>query len=239
VWSRSPRKTEARRLGPSRWVAAFAFVAVSGPFATAGEVADAVVTLEALSPLPVDQVVSALPLRFALLENGQVFVGGTSHLLAGRLGKDEVAAIEHRLGDIRKLPGLGGTVALGPDSSGVRLSIRKPKALDLLVKGDPAAAPQTLLPLAALVRDLLRFSHVSLRAYEPSAFALGAREGTLVGGCRPWTLPAVLAEVQSAPQLLPAGAATGWPTGATPALVCSGDKTYVVTLRPLVPGERP
>ncbi len=239
MWSRSPRKAEARRLGPSLRVAAFAFVAASGPFAFAGEVADAVVTLEALSPLPVDQVASALPLRFALLENGQVFVGGTSHLLTGKLGKDEVAAIERRLDDVRKLPGLGATVALGPDSGGVRLSIRKPKPLDVLVKGDPAAAPQALVPLAALVRDLLRFSHASLRPYEPLAYVLGAREGKLVGGCRPWTLPAVLAEVQAAPQLLSAASATGWPTGATPAYVCAGEKTYVVTLRPLVAGERP
>jgi hypothetical protein len=95
------------------------------------------------------------------------------------------------------------------------------------------------LPLANLVRDLLRFNHASLRPYEPSAFALGAKEGKLVGGCRPWTLPPSLADAQSAPQLLPAASATGWPTGATPAYVCAGDKTYVVTLRPLVAGERP
>ena len=66
-----------------------------------------------------------------------------------------------------------------------------------------------------------------------------AREGKLGGGCRPWTLPVALAEVQAAPHLLPAASATGWPAGATPASVCAGDKTYVVTLRPLVAGERP
>jgi hypothetical protein len=48
-----------------------------------------------------------------------------------------------------------------------------------------------------------------------------------------------LADAATSTQLLPAAAATGWPTGATPAQVCSGDKTYVVTFRPLVPGEKP
>ena len=33
--------------------------------------------------------------------------------------------------------------------------------------------------------------------------------------------------------------AIGWPTGALPASVCAGDKRFVVTLRPLLPGERP
>jgi hypothetical protein len=48
-----------------------------------------------------------------------------------------------------------------------------------------------------------------------------------------------LADALAAPNVVPAESVTGWPTGATPAQVCSGDKTYVVTLRPLVPGERP
>ena len=42
-----------------------------------------------------------------------------------------------------------------------------------------------------------------------------------------------------APGTVPASAAENWPTGATPASVCADDKTYVVALRPLLPGERP
>ena len=118
MWSRSPRKTEGRSFGPCLRVAVPMLLAASVRLAHGGEVADALLTLEALSPLPADQVVASLPLRFALLENGQVFVGGTSHLLAGKLSKDEVTAIERRMGEVRKLPGLSSTVTLGPDAAG-------------------------------------------------------------------------------------------------------------------------
>jgi hypothetical protein len=206
--------------------------------AHAGEVSNAVVTLEAISPRPGDQVVAALPLRFVLLESGQVFVGGTSQLLAGQLGKDELSALERRVNDVRKLPGLGATVTLGP-GPGFRLVLGKSKPLEILVQGDPRAAPPGLLPLASLVGDLAGFAHRSLRTRAPAGYALGVREGKLVGGCRAWTLPVALADAVAAPNVVPADSVTGWPTGANPAQVCSGDKTYVVTLRPLVPGERP
>ena len=237
MWSPSPRKTEARSF-PTRLRVVACLALAAGPAAQAGEVSDAIVTLEAISAVPGDQVAAALPLRFALLENGQVFVGGTSQLLVGKLGKDETAALERRVNEVRKLPGLASTVTFGP-GSGVRLALRKPKPLDLLVQGDPAAAPPGLLPLASLVTDLGRFTHASLRPYPPSGYALAVREGKLVGGCRPWSLPLALAEAQAGPHLVPPAAAFGWPTGATPAQVCAGDKTYVVTLRPLLPGEKP
>jgi hypothetical protein len=213
-------------------------MAAAAPAVHAGEVGDAVLTMEAISALSGDQVATALPLRFVLLESGQVFVGGTSALLSGRLSKDEIAALERRMNEVRKLPGLASTVTFGP-GPGFRLALRKPKPLDLLVQGDPAGAPPALLPLASLVRDLAAFSHASLRPYEPSGYALGVREGKLSGGCRAWTLPLALADAVATAQVLPSAAAAGWPTGATPAQVCVGDKTYVVTLRPLVPGERP
>jgi hypothetical protein len=200
-------------------------------------VSAAVLTLEALSAVAGEQA-PALPLRFALLENGQVFVGGTSRLLAGMLTKDETAALERRVNEVRKLPGLAATVTFGP-GPGFRLALRKPKPLDVLVQGNPAVAPPGLLPLSSLVSDLLRFGHASLRPFAPGGYALGVREGKLVGGCRAWTLPLTLADAVASAHLLPAASAAGWPTGATPAQVCSGDKTYLVTLRPLIPGERP
>jgi hypothetical protein len=113
------------------------------PLAHAGEVPSAVVTLEAISSRPGDQVAAALPLRFVLLESGQVFVGGTSELLAGQLGKDEATGLERRVNDVRKLPGLGSTVTFGP-GPGFRLVLGKSKPLDILVQGDPAAAPASL-----------------------------------------------------------------------------------------------
>jgi hypothetical protein len=209
------------------------------PLAHAGEVSDAVVTLEAIPALPADQVATALPLRFALLESGTCYVGGTSQTLTGQLGKDEVAALERRMSDVRKLPGLSSTVTFGTGPAGFRLILRKPKPLEVLVHGDPAAAPPGLLPLASLVRDLGQFTHASLRPYDPGSYALGVREGKLTGGCRSWTLPLALTDAEASPHVLPAASVTGWPTGATPAQVCLGDKTYVVTLRPLVPGEKP
>jgi hypothetical protein len=239
VWSPGRRKTEGRGLGRRLRVAgSFVLVLASG-LAHASEVSDAVVTLEAIGPLPADQVATALPLRFALLENGAVFVGGTSQISTGQLGKDEVSALERRMNDVRKLPGLAATVAFGPGPAGFRLMLRKPKPLDVLVHGDPAAAPPGLLPLASLVRDLAQFTHASLRPYEPGSYALGVREGKLAGGCRAWTLPVHMAEAEASPHVLSAASVVGWPTGATPASVCAGDKTYVVTLRPLVPGEKP
>jgi hypothetical protein len=42
-----------------------------------------------------------------------------------------------------------------------------------------------------------------------------------------------------AAQAVPAADFASWPTGAAPASVCAGDKKYVVTLRPLLPGEKP
>jgi hypothetical protein len=239
VWSRSRPRPEASRYGRRLACAGALFLTTTASFACASEVADAVMILEAISPMPPDQVGAALPLRFALLESGQVFVGGTSRILAGRLGKDEMTLLERRMNEVRKLPDLASTVTFGPEPAEVRLSFRKSKPLEVVVKGDPDRAPAGLQSLATLVSELLRFDHASLLPYEPTSYALGVREGKLVGGCRPWTLPLTLAEAESTPQTLPASAVTGWPTGATPAFVCAGDKTYVVSLRPLVPGERP
>lgn len=239
MWFPGRRKTEGISCGRRLRIAGSCVLVLASTLAHAGEGSDAVVTLEAISPLPGEQVAAALPLRFALLENGAVFVGGTSQVLTGQLGKDEVAALERRMSEVRKLPGLAATVTFGPGPAGFRLTIRKPKPLDVLVHGDPAAAPPGLLPLANLLRDLGQFSHASLRPHAPESYALGVREGKLAGGCRPWTLPVPLADAEASPRTVSAASVVGWPTGATPASVCAGDKTYVVTLRPLVPGEKP
>jgi hypothetical protein len=225
-----------------RTTAALSFLAAAtlvGTSAQAAESEDVLFTLEAMEVATAGHVSAALPLRFALFADGQVFVGGTSRLLAGRLTKEETSALERRANELRKLPGLAATVSLGPGPAGFRLRLKKGKPLDVLVQGDPAAAPPGLGPLASLIADLLRFDHVSLQPYEPDSYALVAHEGTLVGGCRPWALPASLAEAIAGPVVLPAAVVSDWPTGATPASVCSGDKAYVVTLRPLLPGETP
>jgi hypothetical protein len=194
------------------------------------------VVLEAVSAAPF----SAIPPRFLLLEDGQVFVGGTRHLAAGRLERAEMKELEKRIARVRKIPGLGSTVSF--EASGParwRLRLAKGQPAEILLSGDPASAPPGLRPLASLVLELASFSNPSLRAYEPTQYALQAREGTLEGGCRSWGFTVPLTEALATVRAISAAAAADWPTGGTLASVCAGEKRYMVTLRPLLPGERP
>ncbi len=109
----------------------------------------------------------------------------------------------------------------------------------MVITGDPAAAPPELQGLAALVTDLLRFDHPNLRPWAPTEYAVSAREGILVGGCRAWLLPLSFELVLAGPQRIAADEVERWPTGSDPASVCVDDRRYVVTLRPLLPGEQP
>lgn len=216
--------------------------ALAASLARAGEIPNAVVVLEVFGRTRPDDVPESAPARFALLEDGQVFVGGTSRLAAGRLSSGEAKALERRIAEVRKLPGLAGTVRLGGGDGRQRLLLRRGRPLDMTVIGDPgrAAMPlRPLRPLAALIDDLSRFDHPSLRPYAPATYAVSAREGTLAGGCRSWPFPQSPAESVFAPSILPGDSVRDWPTGATPASVCAGNKSYVVTFRPLLPGEGP
>ena len=221
-------------------VATLALILASGAAALhAGEIPKAVVVLEGLTVALPDQVAEAAPPRFALLEDGQVFVGGSSRLMSGRLTKAQTRDIESRLDVIRQLPAFGPSVVIGPGAQRHRLLLRKGASQDVTISGDPGQAPIGLGPLASLLQDMLRFDHPSLRPYQPSAYAVIAREGKLAGGCRRWTFAEPVTESLFAPRTVPASAAEGWPTGAAPASVCGDGKTYVVALRPLLPGERP
>lgn len=214
-------------------------LALGASVCPAGEIPKAVVVLEGLTaPLP-DQVAEAAPPRFALLEDGQVFVGGTSRLVAGRLTKAEAKEIEARVAAVRQAPGFGASVSVGAGNQRYHLGLRKGGSQDIAITGDPTAAEATPPILARLLQDLLRFDHPSLRPWQPAAYAVIAREGKLAGGCRRWTFSEPLADSVFAPGTVPASAAENWPTGATPASVCADGKTYVVALRPLLPGERP
>jgi hypothetical protein len=199
---------------------------------------DAVVALSTTAPSTQGEIPEAMPLRFVLLENGQVYVGGTSEIASGRLEKKDVKMIEKQIERVRKLPGLTTSPqTLGPGDRLFRLSLRKTG--EVLAKGDPSRAPAAVKPLGALIESLLAFDHPSLRPYTAESFVLSAREGHLPGGCRDWRLPVALADVLQQPRLIAAPATAGWPTGGIPASVCAGDRRYAVTLRPLVPGETP
>jgi hypothetical protein len=204
----------------------------------AGEIPGAVVVLDAVGPSPGPP--NAYPSRFVLLEDGQVFVGGTRQVAVGRLEREDMKELEKRIARVRKLPGLSTSVSFGGSAPAHwRLRLAKGQPPDLLIGGDPASAPANLRPLASLVQELAAFTHPSLRPYEPAAYALQAREGTLEGGCRSWTFAVPLGEAVAGPRGVTAAAAADWPTGGALASVCAGEKRYVVSLRPLLPGEKP
>jgi hypothetical protein len=196
-----------------------------------------VILLEVASRVGPEEVPEAAPPRFALFEDGQVFVGGSQELMAGRLEKGEAKAIESQIERIRKQPGLGSAVSFGPGERRARLQVRK-GSLEIVATGDPDSAPIALRPLAGLIRTLETFSHPSLRPFRPASYSVRAREASLRGGCRGWDkgLPP-LAELAGAPRVVAADLLWGWPTGAIPASVCDGERMYVVTFRPLLPGE--
>ena len=208
--------------------------------AFAAETAETFLTLDAtLEPGP-GFAPAAAPRRLLILADGSVYVGGTRHVAVGRLETNELKVIEKRLDKIRKQqPGLSGDVSFGAGATKYRLVVARGRPLDVTTMGDPDLAPFSLRLLASLVADLASFSHPSLRPYRPAFYAVRAQEGSLPGGCRYWSFPVSLEQALAAPQALSAAAAADWPTGAIAASVCANDKSYVVTLRPLLPGERP
>jgi hypothetical protein len=215
---------------------ALALAALCGAPAWA-EIPNAAVVLEVLVPALPGDVPAAAPPRFVLMEDGTLYVGGTRDIRVGKLESSEMKDLERRIAEVRKLP-LTGAMTIGNERR--RLFLKKGRALDMLLSGDPADPPASLRALAALVTDLAQFQHPSLRPYEPTSYAMSAKEGALAGGCRPWTLPEALAESVFAPRIVPAKGHGDWPTGAVPSAVClENDKRYVVTFRPLLPNERP
>ena len=207
--------------------------------ASAAEVPGAAIVFEADPGSPGSDPTGAPP-RFVLMKDGQVFVGGTESLEAGRLDKTESSALLKWADAVRRLR-LSSPVSLGGDASRTaRLRLLEGgKPLEIVVKGDPAQASPALAPLATLLTQLLRYDHPSLRPYAPASYAMAVREDRLVGGCRAWGFGFPITEALAAPRTVTAEEAKGWPTGARPASVCVDGHHYVVTLRPLLPGERP
>ena len=206
--------------------------------ALAVEIPGALVVLETAPGTPGSDPSSAPP-RFVLLKDGQVFVGGTARLEAGRLEKSEAQALRKRVDVVRKAAGRAGELVLGGGERVCRLRLPQENPAVLTLSGDPETLPAPLSPAAEVVLELLRFHHPSLAPYAPSSYALSAREGKLGGGCRSWNFTFPIEQAVGQARLVPAAEATGWPIGGLPASVCSSDRRYVVTLRPLLPGEQP
>jgi hypothetical protein len=212
-----------------------AFTATTG----AAEIKDAQIVLVAPPGTPGSEPAGAPP-RFVLLKDGTVFVGGTGRLETALLERGEANALRRRAEAARRAAGPQADVAFGGAAGEpLRLLLAEDDPVQLTLTGDPAQAPVALQPLASFVADLLRFHHPSLRPYAPASYALAVREGRLVGGCRAWTLRVAIADALAGPREVPALDVSGWPTGAFPASVCVDDRRYVVTFRPLLPGERP
>ena len=235
----------------SRALAIALLAAVAARPLGAGDIPGAVLVLETAPGTPGSDPTGAPP-RFALLKDARVFVGGSSQLEAGRLEKGEAQALLKRAAALRKIPGLDSGVSFGgAEDRPLRLRLLEGEPLEIVAtgwppaagpnprEGEPAAARAPQEALAALLQDLARFDHPSLRPYAPSSYSRTVREARLVGGCRAWSFPIPLVEALAAPRALPAAEALGWPTGAMPASVCVDDRRYVVTLRPLLPDERP
>jgi len=193
--------------------------------------------LQVSGPVAPGHVAEAMPPRFALAEDGTAYVGGTSAIEAVRLEGAEVRDIEKAIDRIRKIPNLQPKVVLGQGQTTYHLIVRRGRPLDLTATGDPGAAPPALRPVAALLSRLADFSPPDLRPFRPVSYALAVKEESLPGGCRSWTFPVPLVQAMQSPQLVPAAAAEAWPTGGNSAQVCSGDKRYLVSLRPMLPGE--
>ncbi|MBN2371392.1 MAG: hypothetical protein JXO72_12990 [Vicinamibacteria bacterium] len=145
--------------------------------------------------------------------------------------------MQKRIDHVRKMRVWTGEVVLGPGETRYKLHIRKGGMLT--ARGDLGAVPSGLKPLSQLIERMLCFDSPALRPYQAIRYRLAVRSGELRGGCRSWSFALPLIDVLPAPRVVPAEMASGWPTGAAPASVCHRDKKYVVTLRPLLPGENP
>lgn len=232
-------------------------VAPSGP-GFGAEVPNAAIVLQVPFQARAGQVAQAAPERFIMLNDGQVFVGGTSDVETCRLEKGDLKSFLAEVEAIRKprkkkkrndpgQPWLGGptTWSFGGSSERVFLTFladekEKLPALRLELVGDPRRAPRGLKVLGDFVLRLSEFDHPCLRPYAAASYRMRASKGTMPGGCRaPGGLEPSLALALDAPTALPAAAAKDWPHGATAAQLCQGDARYIVTLTPLLPGERP
>jgi hypothetical protein len=218
-------------------LAAAAALGADAPLAP-GDILGARVILDVRPPARPGFVPEALPPRFVLFDDGRVVVGGYAGLATARLEREEHKALDKRLAQVKRLPGVGASVSFGADQPRFRLRLPKER-LDVVASGDPDQAPPEFRPLAGLIRDLAAFDHPALQPLAVELFRASARVETLAGGCRAWRAEPPVSALAEQPRELPAASVAGWPTGAYAASVCEGGRRFSLTLRPLVPGEQP
>ena len=198
-----------------------------------------IVSLHVYAARSPTDVPEAAPPRVLLFDDGQLYLGGTSHVASTRLERDDYKDIEKEASRVRKLSGLGSAVTLGSGTTRYRLVLGKGRPLEILATGDPGRAAPALRPLGELLEHLLGLDPPDLKPYRPAFYALRVRPAQVTGGCRAWTFMLPLADCLGSARSVPASALLGWPSGAAAASVCQGDKAFLVSLRPLLPGEKP
>lgn len=209
------------------------------PHLHAATIPEALLVLEAPPSAPGSDPKTAAPALLVLLEDGQVFVGGTGGFETTRLEKKEVESLRRTAGVLRKAGGKAGRLAFPGDGPSLRLRLPNDDDREILIDGDPAAAGASQAAAAAALDRLRFFHHPNLRPYHPPSYAVRAREEGLAGGCRAWRFAFPIDRAVAGPVVVSPAEAEGWPAGAWPASVCVGDRRYVVNLRPLLPGEQP
>lgn len=200
-----------------------------------------------LDPLPGEMALSpresfdGVPVRFLMLTDGSVYVGGRRDVLRGSLDKTEAQALATRLTDARKSFGktpIPSTLSAGDGPAIFRLTVFGDAPLQVVILGNLPDPPEPISPLPDFVRRLAGFRHPSLRPFDPAEFAMIVKEKTLTGGCRSSHGLPPPSESLSAETVVPESTTRGFPTGADMAQVCDGTRRYTVVFRPLLPGER-
>ena len=129
------------RLDASRLVVAASVLAagVLCPLpARAAEIPNASIVLEVPPQAPGSDPKAAAPPRFVLLKDGQVFVGGTGRLAAGKLDKAEQQALRRSVETVRKAAGKSGALVFGNDVGAPAMRLRLPDdRAEITISGDP------------------------------------------------------------------------------------------------------
>ena len=181
---------------------------------------------------------ASAPVRFVLLENGQIYVGGTSESRSGssrRPSRRPSRSASATCGSCR---------ASAARSRSGRAGARPPdRAQGAAARhggdGRFADAPAPLKPLAALLASSRRSTTRACSRWKPRAYALRAREGKLPGGCRPWPFEEPLTGLSSRRASCPPTSVHTGRRAPRPLRSAPGDKSWIVTFRPLAPDETP
>src|SRR5262249_30132852 len=154
-----------QRAGLALVLAAAAALRPASPV-SAAENAEAVLVLDVVAVSVPGRVWSAAPPRFALYDDGQVYVGGTSQVAAGRGEEGGGGESGDHPAQVGRPRGGGGGGRSGEGGPRPPRRGRRGNPPALVGPGAPAPAPAAMKTLAALLTTLAAFEHPSLRPYD-------------------------------------------------------------------------